>query len=68
MAKNQNEVQLPASDGAPNSTTFEKASGELGEETLQKATDEAEAKGYIGTKVDPRPNTDYSQEGGMPTG
>jgi hypothetical protein len=45
---------------------LEKASGELGSDQVQKAVDEAEAKGYIGVKVDPRPNSDYSMEGGAP--
>lgn len=47
-------------------TELEKASGALGSDEVQEKTDEAEAKGYIGVKADPRPNSDYSMEGGAP--
>lgn len=69
MAKNQpiktNEPDV-INDGAPREDHLEKASGELGTDTVQKAVDEANEQGFIGEKTDPRPNTDYSQEGGMP--
>lgn len=53
-------VDVTANDGF---TELEKASGELGSDEIQQATDEAEAKGYIGVKTDPRPNEDYTVAG-----
>lgn len=66
--KTTDETPTPATDGGATdeATTIEKASGELGTDELQKATDEAEVKGFIGEKTDPRPNSFYSQEGGAP--
>lgn len=43
--------------------TAEKAAEKATTEA-QKATDRAEEQGFLGTKVDPRPNSDYSLESG----
>lgn len=43
--------------------TAEKAADQAKAEA-QKAVDTAEEQGFIGTKVDPRPNSDYSLESG----
>ncbi len=65
MAKNETNKPL-GNDGAPTADHLEKAPTGAGADDLQKRVDEAEEKGYIGEKVDPRPNSDYSQIGGMP--
>lgn len=37
---------------------------DLGQAEAQKIADDATEKGYIGGKVDPRPNSDHSLESG----
>lgn len=39
--------------------------GDAGIGEVQERFDEANSKGYIGTKVDPTPNENYSLEGGV---
>lgn len=48
-------------------TVDEAKANEVGAADVQKQTDTAEAQGFIGVKTDPRPNSDYSLEGGPPT-
>lgn len=38
--------------------------GDFGQSQVQSAFDEAQKKGYFGTKVDPLPNSDHSLESG----
>ncbi len=57
---------VPMAEVPPGVTMLEDAPDVLGGGEVQDATDKAEEKGYIGTKVDPRPNSDYSLEGGAP--
>lgn len=47
-----------------------KSSGDLGASQVQKTTDQAEAQGFHGEKVDPTPDSHYSLGGvtaGKPT-
>lgn len=37
---------------------------DAGQADVQKQQDKAEEKGFLGQKVDPRPNSDYSLESG----
>lgn len=46
----------------PAETTFEKASGAGGGDELQDLHDEAAEQGFMGEKVDPRPDSYYSLE------
>lgn len=41
-----------------------KKTDDLGAAEVQKTVDKAEDLGYIGQKVDPRPNSDHSLESG----
>jgi len=41
-----------------------KPKDDAGQAEAQKIADTAEAQGFIGTKADPRPNSDYSLESG----
>lgn len=41
-----------------------KKSEDLGQSEVQKNVDVAEDQGFLGRKVDPRPNSDYSLESG----
>lgn len=44
-------------------TELEKGDGESGEEQVQAQLDQEEEQGFIGEKVDPRPNEDYTLRG-----
>lgn len=57
-----------ATDKAAGGT--EKATGDAGEQSVQKKFDEAHEKGVLGTPVDPTPNEHYTLQGviaGKPT-
>lgn len=41
------------------------ASGDAGAAQVQQTVDEEEEQGYRGTKVDPRPDSDYSVAGAI---
>lgn len=42
----------------------DKKDADAGQAEVQKKVEQAEDRGYLGTKVDPRPNSDYSLESG----
>lgn len=41
-----------------------KKTDDAGAEEVQKAVDEEQEQGFVGEKVDPRPNSDHSLESG----
>ena len=59
--KTMNETTGGSADNATG--TAANVDGDVGQAEVQRATDEAERKGYVGTEADPTPNENYTFSG-----